>query len=229
VKNQSDLETQLVLANSNLQLALANTEMLEEALSRSAGPSSGKDIGWRRWSSREALLREEEEESRRQSLEIPYDGHSLRSAPIPSPSTPFSTYLPINKPSTAPKSAPPPTQETSRFFRFRLRGSSPDNSYPTSSGNSSPMPPDSSHLSTAHIASASMPSLALEDSMAAMRESQLQKLLDQERERHQETKKQKAALESEIEQLSQALFEEVRLQLAFANNILIMFCFLLGK
>jgi len=55
-KSQSDLETMLVLSKSNLTLAIANNEMLEEALKREGG-TSGKDIGWRRWSEREGLLK----------------------------------------------------------------------------------------------------------------------------------------------------------------------------
>jgi hypothetical protein len=44
-RDQADLETQLTLAKSNLQLALANTEMLEDAL-RDRGAT--RDVGWRR-------------------------------------------------------------------------------------------------------------------------------------------------------------------------------------
>ncbi|KAH7093973.1 hypothetical protein BKA62DRAFT_53243 [Auriculariales sp. MPI-PUGE-AT-0066] len=46
LRDKSDLETQLQLAKSNLQLAQANTEMLEDAL-RDRGANS-RDVGWRR-------------------------------------------------------------------------------------------------------------------------------------------------------------------------------------
>jgi len=41
----TDLDTQLTLAESNLKLALANNELLEDALQSG---SLSKDIGWRR-------------------------------------------------------------------------------------------------------------------------------------------------------------------------------------
>ncbi|KAJ7056598.1 hypothetical protein C8F01DRAFT_1233703 [Mycena amicta] len=45
-KSKAELEVQLNVAKSNLQLVIANNEMLEEAL-RSGG-GNGRDVGWRR-------------------------------------------------------------------------------------------------------------------------------------------------------------------------------------
>lgn len=55
-KTQTELETSLGLAKSNLQLVQMNNEMLEEALRRD-GSGKGKDVGWRRWSAREVQIR----------------------------------------------------------------------------------------------------------------------------------------------------------------------------
>jgi hypothetical protein len=44
---QTEIQTELTLSKSNLQLALANNEMLEEALKRDTS-GRGKDLGWRR-------------------------------------------------------------------------------------------------------------------------------------------------------------------------------------
>ena len=56
-KVQTDLQTELTLAKSNLQLALANNEMLEDALKRD-GLGHSRDVGWRRWSAKEQRERE---------------------------------------------------------------------------------------------------------------------------------------------------------------------------
>lgn len=53
---QAELQTSLLVTKSNLTLALSNTEMLEEALQR-VDSMKGKDLGWRRWSDREGLLK----------------------------------------------------------------------------------------------------------------------------------------------------------------------------
>jgi len=64
-KAQAEIEVQLNVAKSNLQLVIANNEMLEDALKRDSGQS--KDVGWRRTS-----VREEESKSRRRSLDRSY-------------------------------------------------------------------------------------------------------------------------------------------------------------
>lgn len=189
-KVQTDLQTELTLAKSNLQLALANNEMLEDALKRD-GAGHSKDVGWRRMSTREQRERELAADSRRQSME------SITSAEATSPIPP--------SPYTA-GAHPPPSASTpseGRFFKFRF-GSTSGVSSPRLPGNISPNP----SLQAVHLTSASLPSLVpardkdkeLEDMTA---------LLDQERKAHKAAEAAKTALENELESLSQALFEEV--------------------
>lgn len=185
-KVQTDLQTELTLAKSNLQLALANNEMLEDALNRDV-PGSSKDVGWRRWGAKEQREREAED-SRRQSMD------STRSMDVPSPSI----------------SSPVPSSD-SRFFRFRFgsAASATTTSFPSSprvSGNVSPVV--NGH--PAHLTSASLPSLV------PQREKELEELnaeLERERKALKEATAAKEALEAELESLSQALFEEVSVHL----------------
>lgn len=182
---QADLQTELTLAKSNLQLALANNEMLEDALKRD-GPGHSKDIGWRRWSAKEQKEREMAADSRRQSTE------SLGSADLASPT-----------PSPLPSTAEP------RFFKFRFgANSTPGSQSPRMPGAMSPsLSNGPTHVS--HLTSASLPSLVpardkdkeLEDLIA---------LLEQEKKKHNVALTAKQTLEAELESLSQALFEEVR-------------------
>ena len=192
-KAQTDLQTELTLAKSNLQLALANNEMLEDALNRDV-PGSSKDVGWRRWGAKEQREREQAGESRRQSMD------STRSVEVPSPSLP--------SPSPVPSS-------DSRFFRFRFGGGSTStNSATTGSFPPSPRVPGSPALtngySTQHLTSASLPSLVPEKSVHEEELARLTAELDKERNALKEATNAKEALEAELESLSQALFEEVR-------------------
>ncbi|THG92473.1 hypothetical protein EW026_g8438 [Hermanssonia centrifuga] len=101
-KVQADLQTELTLAKSNLQLALANNEMLEDALKRD-GPGHSKDVGWRRWSAKEQRERELAADSRRQSLDSIASVDAIAPSPIP----------PSPLPSAAPSVVPGPE---GRFF-----------------------------------------------------------------------------------------------------------------
>ncbi|KIJ28807.1 hypothetical protein M422DRAFT_269858 [Sphaerobolus stellatus SS14] len=126
-KNQTDLETALTLTRSNLQLALANNEMFEDALKRTC--ASGKDVGWRRWSERDDLQRSN-------SLKDRLPSRSLDTTP--SSSTP---------PSTTSRSRHPRTQRMP-LQRIPLPRSSPSQPYSlftsgprTTSGSGSALPP----------------------------------------------------------------------------------------
>lgn len=99
-KVQADLQTELTLAKSNLQLALANNEMLEDALKRD-GPGNAKDVGWRRWSAKEQREREIAADSRRQSTDSVASVDIIPPSPIP--------------PSPLPSAA-----GEGRFFKFRF-------------------------------------------------------------------------------------------------------------
>jgi hypothetical protein len=199
---QNDLETNLTLSKSNLQLALANTEMLEEALKRNPGGSG--DVGWRR------------------NANSVYISSSPQSEQLPS----------------RPASGAYPKSTESGFFKFRWSGSTPTassskTSSPTtgSIGGHSQQPSlsasarNSTLLASSvvgapyeggagHIASASVPSLVNEEVVkSARREEELTKALATERAAKQKVLKEKAQLEEELESLSQALFEEVCLDL----------------
>ncbi|RDB16281.1 hypothetical protein Hypma_003048 [Hypsizygus marmoreus] len=52
-KTQADLEVQLNVAKSNLQLVISNNEMLEDALKRDTS-GHARDVGWRRSNTRDA-------------------------------------------------------------------------------------------------------------------------------------------------------------------------------
>ena len=206
----TDLETQLTLAESNLTLAIANNEMLEDALKSSSLP---KDVGWHR-SSR--------------------DTNSMRSPPLPpasfSPVTAASqpasqsqtTSIDENEAQEGPDSprsdrdsaaapSPVPTpQSDSRFFRFRFTGSG--RSTPIQAPNSPPRASRQqrgSHPMAGHLTSASLPSLVAplpaNDELEELRAQLLE-----EKSKSEKMACEKTELESELENLSQALFEEVR-------------------
>lgn len=163
--------------------------MLEEALKRDSSGNS-KDVGWRRWSSREGEQREH-----RFSDDRPYPEPSNSIDSTSSTATMNSQNSPI------PATAPP----DNRFFKFRFSGSN-SSSRPGSRPNT-PSPVLPSGGLQHHLTSASVPSLPQQISPKEMEE--LTAELDKERSAHQKAKQDKEALEAEIESLSQALFEEV--------------------
>ncbi|KAJ7230019.1 hypothetical protein GGX14DRAFT_581896 [Mycena pura] len=202
-KSKAELEVQLNVAKSNLQLVIANNEMLEEALKS----GNGRDVGWRRSSGANAI-------------------HNANSSGHPA-------ERPISHDSYAP----------GRTGAANTNGSNSANSSPTDPpGNARffktlftrPGTPTTPQL---HLTSPSLPSLhgAAEDeslvaALHAARASAEQARQEAERERkaaEQERKvaekaralvaaaqRDKAALEEEIETLSQALFEEANKMVA---------------
>jgi hypothetical protein len=128
-KAQTEIQTELTLCKSNLQLALANNEMLEDALKRDTS-GRGKDLGWRRGRSNGGL---EEDAASSHSLDV-----DRSSIDVPRPSQ-----------------SPAPDQNTEgRFFKFRFGGRSPPPSVPVPV-NTSPL--NGSH--PLHLSSASLSSL----------------------------------------------------------------------
>ncbi|EIW83113.1 hypothetical protein CONPUDRAFT_164114 [Coniophora puteana RWD-64-598 SS2] len=192
-KTQAELEASLSVAKSNLTLVISNNEMLEEALRREQ-PVSAKDVGWRRWSAREAQNQEQRNsEERTRSLDC---GSTTSTENGESPQPP--STVPINgKPgTTSPVLSPAPSTSEGRFFKFRFNG-----------GSKSPLPPHPSHLT-----SPSLPSL-----VSSTREKEfedLQEQLEKERKAHKASVDEKSALEAELESLSQALFEEANKMVA---------------
>jgi hypothetical protein len=176
--------------------------MLEEALKRD--PDHGRNVGWRRWSSRENQRHSEE-----QSREMPQHGlsrvNSLSSDGTKSPNPPVS---PANAISPPPQSSTPP--ET-RFFKFRFRGSSRSPSLSQGS-HSTVTSIQNSPADASHLTSASLPSLALPHEIEAessKREAELRTQLERQQKKYEILAGEKADLEGELESLSQALFEEV--------------------
>lgn len=174
--------------------------MLEDALKCS---SLSKDVGWRR-SSR--------------------DTHSMQpvSSPVTAASLPGSQSQTMSidenetqgtpdspgsdHDSPAPSPAPTP-QPDSRFFRFRFTGSG--RSTPTQPPNSPPRASRPQRTSSGHLTSASLPSLVAPRPANDELEELRTQLLDEKRNSEKITREKKE-LESELENLSQALFEEVR-------------------
>ncbi|KAI6033225.1 hypothetical protein F5J12DRAFT_799566 [Pisolithus orientalis] len=191
-KTQSNLETQLNLAKSNLQLVISNNEMLEEALRRET-PCSARDVGWRRWSAREVQNLQKTVEDRPKSLDCGALNESGKPS-VPSSATTLTAngaQQPDGIPATSgvqPRT--PMTSQESRFLRFML-------------GSGLKSPPVASHLT-----SPSLPSLVSDTKEREFQD--LQYKYECERQAHQTIAAEKAALEAELESLSQALFEEKR-------------------
>ena len=194
-KAQTDMQTELTLAKSNLQLALANNEMLEDALKREGGAGHAKDIGWRRLGAKEQKERERASaDSRRHSMESIASVDGTSSSSVVTPSSPMPSA-----------SAPVPATAESRFFKFRF-GNAPS---PAPSPRLPATPNPNGAFQASHLTSASLPSLV----PARDKDKELEDLtdlLDRERKAHKDATAAKAALEAELESLSQALFEEVR-------------------
>lgn len=166
-KSQAELEVQLNVAKSNLQLVISNNEMLEDALKRESSTQS-RDVGWRRTSGRDDSRSVLE---RSQSVDYAY---------VETPSPPVSANT------------------DNRFFKFRFNNSATPPSRPSSSAR--PGTPSGA------LSSPSMPSLP-----SHVKElEELTAELAKERAAKKTITDEKAALEAELESLSQALFEEVR-------------------
>ncbi|KIK05239.1 hypothetical protein K443DRAFT_130516 [Laccaria amethystina LaAM-08-1] len=171
-KSQAELEVQLNVAKSNLQLVISNNEMLEDALKRENSTQS-RDVGWRRTSGRDDSRSALE---RSQSVDYAYT--------VETPSPPVSANT------------------DNRFFKFRFSSSTA----PPSRPNSSTRPGTSSSA----LSSPSMPSLP-----SHVKElEELTAELAKERAAKKTITDEKAALEAELESLSQALFEEANKMVA---------------
>ncbi|OJA20514.1 hypothetical protein AZE42_01587 [Rhizopogon vesiculosus] len=199
-KTHTELETSLSVAKSNLQLMMSNNEMLEEALRRDT-PCSAKDVGWRRWSAREAqnMQRLSEEERSRSFDYGPLNESGAPSHPTNAPTVVVNGTQP-SRPSTPSESPAPPSttsqsNQEGRFFRFRYGIRSP-----------------AVQQHASHLTSPSLPTL-----VASSREKELlelQEQLERERRAHEVAITEKVALEAELESLSQALFEEANKMVA---------------
>lgn len=176
-----------------MQLALANNEMLEDALNRNV-PGSSKDVGWQRWGAKEQKERELEGWNRRSTE----SSRSLDVSPAQSPVVPGST-----------------TPAEGRFFKFRFGPGSQSATGTTFASPKLPASPRMNQVQSAsvggqfhssHLTSASLPSL-LPDTQKEV--ETLTAELEKEKKAHAAASAAKEALEAELESLSQALFEEV--------------------
>jgi hypothetical protein len=111
----------LSVAKSNIQLMMSNNEMLEEALNRDT-PCSAKDVGWRRWSTREAQNMQRVSEERPTSVDYgPLNESGAPSHPTGAPAVVVNGTQP-SRPSTPSESPAPSSQnnQEGRFFKFRF-------------------------------------------------------------------------------------------------------------
>jgi len=183
---------------------MSNNEMLEEALKRDT-PCSAKDVGWRRWSAREAQNMQRVSEERPRSVDYgPLNESGVSSHPTDTPAVVVDGTQP-SRPST-PSESPAPSSTTlqnnqeGRFFKFRFNSGS----------KSTAVLSNQPHVS--HLTSPSLPTL-----VASSREKELldlQEQLERERRAHEVAIAEKATLEAELESLSQALFEEANKMVA---------------
>ncbi len=187
-KTQADLEVQLNVAKSNLKLVIANNEMLEDAL-RQNFSSQSKDVGWNRTSPRNQPDTPKSIPERSQSLDI--------SITEPQTTLPADT---TSSSSTANFSNP---FQDNGFFGFRFSAPYPTKSLtrpgtPSGQNSNSPQLP--------HLTSPSLPSLT---SGKLQEIESLTAELEKEKAGRKKILEEKAAIEGELESLSQALFEEV--------------------
>jgi len=202
-KSTAELELQLNVAKSNLQLVISNNEMLEEALKR----ENKKDVGWRRGGSG-VVVRESSDRPRDQQR-TSSEGSRQSSVDSSNPdSPPLSANIIPTAPLTHSPVPPASAASESRFFKFRFTGSS------SSSRPSSPVVTQSPNLGNGyhHLTSPSMPTLSGAHNAKEMEELNAQ--LEKERAARKTISKEKEALEAEIESLSQALFEEANKMVA---------------
>ncbi|KIK99388.1 hypothetical protein PAXRUDRAFT_822806 [Paxillus rubicundulus Ve08.2h10] len=216
-KTQTELETQLNLTKSNLQLVISNNEMLEEALKRET-PCSARDVGWRRWSAREVQNQNADKAAEDRAKSLDYGPLNESGTPAVPSNAAVVLVNGSNPPaSTVASPAPPPptpmTGQESRFFKFRFTSGGvivnpctkdvPD----LHTGSKSP-----AIVHPSHLTSPSLPSLISQPREKEFED--LQEQLERERQAHKAVTVAKATLEAELESLSQALFEEANKMVA---------------
>ncbi|KAJ6573433.1 hypothetical protein DFH09DRAFT_1362081 [Mycena vulgaris] len=186
-KSQAELELQLNVAKSNLQLVIANNEMLEEAL-KSGG---GRDVGWRRASGTAAS----------------------RSGSGDAVDRPVSLDPSFSPGSTHPNESPTDGAGGSRFFKtfFNGRPGTPTQQQPNLTSPSLP----SLHGGADDDALGAALQAARASAEKARQEAERERrAADAARAEAEAATRDKVALEAEIESLSQALFEEANRMVA---------------
>jgi hypothetical protein len=187
-KAQTELEVQLNVTKSNLQLVIANNEMLEEALKRETNGQT-QDVGWHRASGNR---HSSDERSATHARNDSNPGSSVSSPVVSAASIP----TPTSASAPAPPTPTPQSSQDNRFFRFRFTGSISSRSSLTR-----PTTPTAHHLTS--------PSMPVLPTIPTREIEELTSQLEKERTARKTISDEKAALEAELESLSQALFEEV--------------------
>ncbi|KAK7001523.1 Sec2p domain-containing protein, partial [Favolaschia claudopus] len=186
-KSKAELELQLNVAKSNLQLVIANNEMLEEALKSGNGRAS---VGWRRsngtGTNAERRVSLEQQQHSPASNDSPTDGSSSSTN-----SSFFKTFFNGTRPTT-------PTQHFTSPSLPSLHTGGHDLD-------------DQAALSAARAAADKARQDAERERQLAIRE---RKAADQARALAASAAREKVALEAELESLSQALFEEANKMVA---------------
>ncbi|KIM31551.1 hypothetical protein M408DRAFT_327724, partial [Serendipita vermifera MAFF 305830] len=195
LKAKTELQTTLTVTQSNLALALSNTEMLEAALKRDA---SGRrvDVGWARSS---AIY-----PPATAPLPANAGSPSASTPPIAKSETGFFKFLRNNGGSSTP---PPGHMHRDSGGSIGMHTPHPSIDSPSSST-------PNLHRAHSHLASPSMPSLHSTVSSVSKREAELAQALQRERESTSKALEEKRKLEEELESLSQALFEEANKMVA---------------
>lgn len=201
----NELEIQLGVAQSNLQIVMANNEMLEEALKRD------KNVGWRRsmppgYGQRTSSIAESADEDCRSSPPTPTSASASASAsssnsptipeiPVVAAGSRFFNKFRLSRPTT-PRPSTPPAGSLSSASMPSLLG--------TDSPNPSPNPPAEEIQSLqSQIATLQSQITSFESQISELQSSKEQAVKAKE-----DSIKEKKSLEEELENLSQALFEE---------------------
>ncbi|KAF5376220.1 hypothetical protein D9615_008508 [Tricholomella constricta] len=196
-KTNAELEVQLNVAKSNLQLVISNNEMLEDALKRDSSGYAAQNVGWRRSSART-----------QSTDDVGLHQQQQQQQHHPTSSGEYTPTLDS------------PAQESSRFFRFRFTGSSPNPSNSSASSSRPGTPHDGRSPAIPgvgtlqHLNSPSLPVLPSHPSKEKEQLEELERELEKEKEQRKAAKEEKEALEAELESLSQALFEEANKMVA---------------
>lgn len=192
-RTQAELEVQLNVAKSNLQLVIMNNEMLEEALKKDHGPSGARDLGWRRGSANSTIAPDPRRANLERSQSVDYN---------PPPDTPTSAAA---------------EKGFFKFARFSSSSATAPNSRPGTPSNSSNLATAPQILPPSPLPGGSEGELAqLRETLDQVKKDLEAAKAEAEKERVAKKKigEEKVALEDELESLSQALFEEANKMVA---------------
>jgi len=179
--------------------------MLEDALKSG---SLSKDVGWRRSSRDTGPLQPVSSPPVTASLPTSQSQQTSISESEAEGGAPAPDSSGSDRDSRPPSPAPPPLTDL-RFFRFRFTGSGRSTpTQPRSSSSRVSRSQGTSHPAAGHLTSASLPSLVTPPTVVNSELEELREQLLIEKGKSEKVMREKSELESELESLSQALFEE---------------------